>query len=79
MQDLTEINDYKIINHFHANDASQPLLSNQVRAIEQLDDNTVWLGTKEGINIVNLSNNNIKAHQTNNNKNSISFKGIGFS
>ncbi|MGL1957526.1 MAG: EAL domain-containing protein [Colwellia sp.] len=63
---------YRFIAHFSAKATqssakqnNQALLSNQIRAIEQLDSNHVWLATSKGLNSINLLDNNIENYQTN--------------
>jgi diguanylate cyclase (GGDEF)-like protein/PAS domain S-box-containing protein len=66
--------DYQIIKHYSENgpDKSSKILSNQVRSIEQLDDWSVWLGTGNGLNSINLFSGEISAHQSAQHKNSLS-------
>lgn len=66
--------DYQIIKHYSENgpDKSSKILSNQVRSIEQLDDWSVWLGTSNGLNSINLISNKVSAHQSAQHNNSLS-------
>ncbi len=67
---------YQLISHITATPPqekdSHTLLSNNVRAIVQFDDTNVWLATQNGLNIVNLLNNNIESYQNDKNTTSIS-------
>ena len=60
---------YQLISHLTANktlnSTKQPLLSNYVRSIAQFDDNHVWLATHEGLNTINLLNDDIDSYQNN--------------
>jgi len=60
---------YKLISHITKNlknnDNNQTLLSNKIRSIAQSDENHVWLATHNGLNTINLLNNNIESYQTN--------------
>ena len=51
---------YQLITHYTENpkqaNNSQSLLSNNIRAITQYDENHVWLATHNGLNTINLSN-----------------------
>jgi diguanylate cyclase (GGDEF)-like protein/PAS domain S-box-containing protein len=66
--------DYKIVKHYIESTSEKPigLLSNTVRTIEQLNDSTVWLGTLNGFNSLNLLSNHLEAIQNNDHKNSVS-------
>lgn len=55
--------DYQLVRHYHQNAAQNPLLSNQVRAMETVDDSQLWLGTDKGLNSLNLLNDEITAYQ----------------
>ena len=67
---------YQLVSHLtekpKENDKSQVLLSNKIRNIEQFDENHVWLATHNGLNTVNLLNNDIKSYQKNNKSTSLS-------
>jgi diguanylate cyclase (GGDEF)-like protein/PAS domain S-box-containing protein len=58
---------YLLISHLTANNTpsstKQPLLSNYIRAIGQFDENQVWLATHDGLNTINLLNDNIESYQ----------------
>ncbi len=54
------------------NNNNQILLSNNIRAIAQFDENHVWLATKKGLNTVNLFDAQVKSYQSNNKSTSIS-------
>lgn len=66
--------DYQIIKHYSENgpDKSSNILSNRVRSIEQLDESSIWLGTGNGLNSINLLSDEITAHQSSQHKNSLS-------
>ncbi|MBA6294909.1 EAL domain-containing protein [Colwellia sp. MB02u-9] len=66
--------EYKIKKHYSANEenVNGKLLSNNVRAITLLNESAVWLGTLNGLNIINLLTGNIDAYQTVQHKNAIS-------
>lgn len=66
--------DYQIIKHYTESgpDKASKILSNQVRSIEQLDDWSVWLGTGNGLNSINLLSDDVSAHQSAQHKNSLS-------
>ena len=66
--------DYKIKKHYSADSENidDKLLSNNVRSIELLDESTVWLGTLNGLNIINLLSGDIDAYQTVQHKSAIS-------
>jgi len=67
---------YQLISHVteqaKKNTNNQALLSNNIRAIAQLDENHVWLATHNGLNTINLLNNNIESYQSSSKPNSIS-------
>ncbi|MCI2285551.1 EAL domain-containing protein [Colwellia sp. MSW7] len=67
---------YQLVSHFteqqKQNNKNQILLSNNIRAIEQFDENHVWLATHNGLNTINLLNNDIKAYQDNKKPKSLS-------
>ena len=67
---------YQLIAHLTTdnkqNNNNQTLLSNNIRAIAQFDENHVWLGTQNGLNTINLLNNHIESYQTNTKSTSIS-------
>ena len=56
--------DYQFKRHLNQNTSETPILSNQIRAIEQINDTHVWLATKNGLNTINLLNNEIKHHKS---------------
>jgi diguanylate cyclase (GGDEF)-like protein/PAS domain S-box-containing protein len=60
---------YQLVSHLTANNSQdstkQHLLSNNVRAIAQLDENKVWLATHDGLNTINLLNDQIESYQNN--------------
>jgi diguanylate cyclase (GGDEF)-like protein/PAS domain S-box-containing protein len=60
---------YQLVSHLKANDTqnstTQHLLSNNVRAIAQFDENKVWLATHDGLNTINLLNDHIESYQNN--------------
>ncbi|MBA6417811.1 hypothetical protein H4J50_17570 [Colwellia sp. 6M3] len=66
--------DYEIKKHYSDDkeNISERLLSNNVRTITLLDNSMVWLGTLNGLNIINLLSGNIDAYQTVQHKNAIS-------
>lgn len=68
--------DYQLLSHLAAkqknSSTSQPLLSNNIRSINQYDDTHVWLATHNGLNTINLLDDSIHAYQHNKNKNSLS-------
>ena len=66
--------DYKIIKHYSANSENldERLLSNNVRTITLLDNSMVWLGTLNGLNIINLLSGSLDSLQTVQNKNALS-------
>ena len=59
---------YRLVSHFTAEkdhaDNPKTLLSNNIRAIEQLDENQIWLATQNGLNTINLLNNQIETYQS---------------
>ena len=67
---------YQLISHITANKTSdnikQPLLSNYIRAIEQFDENHVWLATHNGLNTINLLTDQIESYQNSTYQSSIS-------
>ena len=67
---------YQLISHLtdtaDKNDNEHVLLSNNIRAIAQFDENYVWVATQNGLNTINLLNNKIKSYQSNEKPNSIS-------
>ena len=67
--------DYKIIKHYSENSPnnSSKILSNQVRSIESLDSTSIWLGTSNGLNSINLLTGGLTEHQSYQHKNSLSF------
>ncbi|MCW8831955.1 MAG: EAL domain-containing protein, partial [Colwellia sp.] len=68
--------DYKLLSHLTADQTSssttQPLLSNNIRAITQYDDTHVWLATQNGLNTINLLDDNVHAYQNSKNISSLS-------
>lgn len=66
---------YQLVSHLtdkpNVNSNQPPLLSNNIRSITQSDENHVWIATHNGLNTINLLNNEIKAHQNNKNVTSI--------
>lgn len=67
--------DYKIIKRYtdKASTSETGILSNKVRSISQLDDSTIWLGTLNGLNSINLLTGAINAYQSTPHENSLSF------
>ncbi|MGB1262006.1 MAG: EAL domain-containing protein [Cognaticolwellia sp.] len=67
--------DYNIIKHYteDGDDTSLNILSNKVRSIAQLDDATVWLGTLNGLNSINLLSGAVSSYQSAQHKNALSF------
>jgi len=67
---------YQLMSHLTEepsnNDEEIGLLSNKIRAITQFDENHVWLATHNGLNTINLLNNQINSYQNSNKANSIS-------
>ncbi|NQY87852.1 MAG: EAL domain-containing protein [Colwellia sp.] len=67
---------YQLISHLTAdktpNSTKHSLLSNSVRAITQFDDNHIWLATHEGLNTINLLNDQIDSYQNNAQSSSLS-------
>ncbi|ASP46673.1 EAL domain-containing protein [Cognaticolwellia beringensis] len=66
--------DYEIKKHYSEDkeNVNVKLLSNNVRTITLLDNSMVWLGTLNGLNIINLLSGNVAAYQTVQHKNAIS-------
>ena len=66
---------YDIIKHYSENgpDKSSNILSNKVRSIAQLNDSSVWLGTANGLNSINLLSDKVSAHQSAQHKSALSF------
>lgn len=60
---------YQLISHLTANQTKNntqtTLLSNSIRSIAQFDESHVWLATHEGLNTINLLNDQIKSFQSN--------------
>jgi len=58
---------YQLVSHLtdgsKQNHDTRVLLSNNVRAIEQFDENHVWLATHSGLNTINLLDNTIENYQ----------------
>ncbi len=67
---------YQLISHLKADNEqennNQTLLSNNIRAIAQLDENQILLATQDGLNTINLLNNHIASYQNNEKSTSIS-------
>ncbi|MBL4940980.1 MAG: EAL domain-containing protein [Colwellia sp.] len=73
---------YQLVSHLTANSNAklktssnnnqQILLSNNVRAITQFDDNHVWVATHNGLNIINLLTHQVDSYQSTKNSTSIS-------
>lgn len=67
---------YQLISHFtdtpEKNNNDQALLSNNIRAIAQFNENYVWVATQNGLNTINLLNNKIESYKSNKKINSIS-------
>ena len=71
------INDnYKLLSHLTTKESTnknqQALLSNDIRAIIQYDDTHVWLATQNGLNTINLLNDNIQIYQNTSSRTSLS-------
>ena len=66
--------DYEIVKHYAESGLTEnsKLLSNIVRTIEVLDDSTVWIGTLNGLNSINLLTDQVKSHKSSQHKNSLS-------
>ncbi len=60
---------YKVIQHLTTASTNQQLLSDEIRTIEALDDSNVWLGSRNGLNTINLFTEEIKAYQSSANPN----------
>ena len=60
---------YQLVSHLTSTppkkNTKQRLLSNKIRSIVQFDENHVWLATHEGLNIINLLNDEIESYQNN--------------
>ncbi|NQY65208.1 MAG: EAL domain-containing protein, partial [Alteromonadaceae bacterium] len=56
--------EYKVVRHYQMSDDNNSLLSNTIRAIEQLDDLSVMVGTDKGINILNILNDSVNSPKT---------------
>lgn len=67
--------DYKVLKHYTTEKSGRlpALLSNKVRTIEQLNDATVWLGTLNGLNTLNLLTDSVEAYQSTPHQNALSF------
>ena len=67
---------YQLISHFtttpNESNPNQALLSNNVRSINQYDENHVWIATHNGLNTINLLSREIKSYQHNTKANSLS-------
>jgi ligand-binding sensor domain-containing protein len=65
---------YKVSKHYSANSEilDDRLLSNNVRTISLLDNSMVWLGTLNGLNIINLLSGGIDAYQAQQHENALS-------
>ena len=66
--------EYKIKKHYSASseNVKDNLLSNNVRTIELLNGSMVWLGTLNGLNVINLLTGEIDAYQSVQHKNALS-------
>ena len=66
--------DYKINKHYSTDskDIKDTILSNNVRTITLLDNSLVWLGTLNGLNIINLLSGDIDSYQAEQHKNALS-------
>lgn len=60
---------YQLVSHLTADDtkksSKERLLSNNIEAIKQFDENHVWLATRDGLNTINLLNDQIESYQNN--------------
>ncbi|MDX2370691.1 MAG: two-component regulator propeller domain-containing protein, partial [Colwellia sp.] len=60
---------YQLVSHLTADSTKQNtkkhLLSNNIRAIAQFNENQVWLATHDGLNTINLLNDQIESYQNN--------------
>jgi len=60
---------YQLVSHLTAGDtknsSKEHLLSNNIEAIKQFDENHVWLATRDGLNTINLLNDQIESYQNN--------------
>ena len=67
-------NDYELKKHYSTNakKENERLLSNNIRSIALLEDSTVWLGTLNGLNMINLLSGDINAYQSAQHKNALS-------
>lgn len=67
---------YQIISHLtdkpNVNNTHPPLLSNNIRSVTQFDENHVWIATHNGLNTINLLNNEIKSYQNDKSSTSLS-------
>jgi diguanylate cyclase (GGDEF)-like protein/PAS domain S-box-containing protein len=67
---------YHLISHLTADskqdNTNHHLLSNNIRAIAQFDENQVWLATHNGLNTINLLNDKIDSYQNNSQPGSLS-------
>jgi len=67
---------YQLVSHLTTNNTQkntkQHLLSNNIRAIVQFDENHVWLATHNGLNTINLLNDQIESYQNNEQSTSLS-------
>ncbi|WP_286265608.1 EAL domain-containing protein [Thalassotalea atypica] len=52
--------DYELIRHLNTRNTNQLLLSNEIRAIQEFDEEIVWLGTREGLNQVKITDFSVK-------------------
>ena len=57
-------NNYQITKRINQQTTNKKLLANEVRAISAFDDTHIWLGTRNGLNIVNILNDEIKSYQS---------------
>ncbi len=67
--------DYEVVKHYTENgvDKTTNILSNKVRSIAQLDDSTIWLGTHNGLNSINILTDKVTSYQSAQHKNALSF------
>ena len=56
--------DYEIKKHLTNHEKDSLLLDNKIISLEQIDNNNVWLGTKNGLNTVNLLDYSVSKHQS---------------
>ncbi|WDE13322.1 EAL domain-containing protein [Thalassomonas haliotis] len=63
--------DYQLLKHF-STDSEKPTLSNEIRAIEQIDSTRIWLASSKGLNSLSLLNYELTAYQHSSEKFSLS-------